>query len=150
MHKPADTLSINENAIFGVVLAFCQTILFVSLHHYLIGLAIAVGQPGYVRGGVGWGILVNFSVYVFAATCLISGFLSASFPSKYRIYFPLIGFAVLSGLFVNDLFHLTSFGYPKRALLLVSCAFVTLVIPYLIFQVVSRISWGRRRKWVRI
>jgi hypothetical protein len=149
MHKTADTVSIHErNAIFAFVLAFCQTILFVALHHYLIAWAIAMGHPDYVRGGFGWGILINFSVYVFAAICWISGFLAATFSRKYRIFFPLIGFVIFSGLFVDHLFHLTSFGYPKRALLLISCAFVTLVIPHLIFQVVTRFGWTGRHRWV--
>jgi len=123
----------STNAMAALGFAFGQVALFVGLHDLSLSLAAASGEPSHVNGGVGWGIMVEYSIYIFAVICLVSRFLALSF-SSWRVLFPLIGFVLFASLFVDDLFHVRSLTYPKRALLLVSCAFAALVFPYLNFR----------------
>ena len=128
----------STNAMAAIVFAFGQVALFVGLHDLLLSMAIANGQPSNVNAGVGWGVMVQYSVYIFAAICFLTRFVTLSFISLPKFLFPLLGFAFFSVLFVDDLYYLRSFVHPNPAGLSILCAFAALVSPYLVFEFVTK------------
>lgn len=120
------------------VLVFTQTILFITLHDSLIDLAIELGAASHVKGGVGWGLTIYYSTFGFTAICLICGFLSLFCTRNQSVYFASLGFALFSSLFVQDLFRLTEWAYPRRALIVIVSAFVALILPHLLFSTAAK------------
>jgi hypothetical protein len=131
----------------AIALAGCQIVMFIVLHDFAMNLAAKTGQSDYVRGGVSWGMTLHYSMYIFVAICIICSFLSVLFFPRQRVIISLIGFAIFAYPFIDDVFHLTSWTHPKRALLWILAGFFTLPFPYLMFEAVSRIRILGGRKW---
>ncbi len=143
----SDMDRISTNSLLAGAITFCQTILFVVLHDSSIRLAIAFGEPSRVRDGVAWGITAQSSVFLFAAVCLVSGFLILSVPNTAKtlvigkVFILLTGFAVFAFLLVSG-------SHPKRSFLLASSALVAMVVPQLSFHFIEKFREKRRRRWV--
>lgn len=130
-------------------LAFFQTVTFLLLHDLFIDLATAVGASNRVRGGVGWGVTIYWSTFIFAGICLVNGFLSLYRVPRLRLDFALLGFGLFSLLFVQDVFHLTAWVYPKRALVVVASAFVAMTFPHLLVSLFKKVDANFRNKTPR-
>ena len=120
----------------AVILTAFQFLVFVSTHDSIFNFV--KWQKGFVKRDLSWGLLVSFSVCLFAFIGFTGTLIGRLIFKKHRIAVQTFNFLIFAS------FCFQHFNYrPYRTLLLIFSSFIAFLLPFFIFQKTFR----RNEKW---
>lgn len=118
---------VSRSLISWILLSSTQVLLFIVVHK--MGYLIRLTFGGQIKSDLGWGILVEYLLYSFAAISFTTGLLSTCLFRRFSTPLQIVGFLVFI-LLVSGQFDYR----PMRALLLVVSAGIGTFLPFIVLK----------------